>query len=79
MNNISLNNKKYPIRELFIEGYGNVLISTNSLNSSILDKNYDYKNKESQYVDEKIFFFVDYSDIFKPERDLIKLILDQLV
>lgn len=71
MDTISFNKKEYPVRAIDMPNYGSVLISTEALNASLMNEDGSYKNKEANYVDEQIFFFVEESDLKLSIKKLI--------
>jgi hypothetical protein len=78
MNSIIFQNKGFPCRELNLKGFGNVLISTNSLNSILMNEEGGYTSLGAQYIDEDFFYFVDDKEIVFPKTKLSKIILGQL-
>lgn len=56
---ITLNNTKYPIRELRLNEYEvTVRISSESLESVMKDAKGEYTSRDAQLLDEIIFFYV---------------------
>jgi len=70
---------EYPIKQVTLPEFGNVRISTCSLNDKLLNKNKTYVSTEAQAIDEKIFFFVDEQNIYMPNADLRKLIIKEVL
>lgn len=59
MNYIVFEKVEYPVREIWINEYKNVMrISSEDLNDVLLDSTGNYKTREAKMVDEQIFFFV---------------------
>ncbi len=77
MRPIIFNNQEYPCRDIFIKEFGNVTISTVSLNDAIMN-NSTYSSEEARFVDEKIFFFVEENELTLPDNVLSKYINEQL-
>lgn len=78
MNIINFQNKEFKIRELELPEIGNVLISTNSLNESLLNETGGYVSNEAIVVDENIFYFVNDNEMKLSDKDLINLITEEL-
>ncbi|CAM3900255.1 hypothetical protein FLBR109950_07415 [Flavobacterium branchiophilum] len=74
MNVTCFQNIIFRIREIELLNGESVLISTNSLNELLLDKNGKYVSQEANYIDEKIFFFVEDDEIEFTNDRLINLI-----
>lgn len=76
---IQYKNEIFPIRSLDISGWGNVLISTIELQDRLLtDSGDDYQDSNAQLIDEKIFYFVERSQILMTEEALCKIISMEL-
>lgn len=55
---IALNNKAYKCRRIQIEGYDSCLIASTILLKKIINSEDNYYSKETQYIDEQIFFYI---------------------
>lgn len=75
---ITFQNIDYKSKTIFLSDFGNVLISTNSLNEKLLNNFGSYTSEEAFWIDEQIFFFVEDIDIDLPISKLTKLILKQV-
>lgn len=75
MNKIEFNTKKFVIREIDLPEFGNVTISTTSLNQLLLKEDGSYASDEAIKVDEQIFYFVEKNEIELPEEELRNLLL----
>lgn len=75
---ITFQNQNFRVREIQISEFGNVLISTNSLNELLLNEDGSYSSKEAQEIDEQIFYFVEDYEIDFDEEGLIKTIALEL-
>jgi hypothetical protein len=73
MENIEFQNKIFKVREIELPEFGNVIISTNSLNEILLNSGI-YSSEEARSVDEKIFFFVEDNEIELTDEELIKVL-----
>lgn len=72
MDFINYKRKNYPLREIKLPEFDYVNISTQTLRNVLLNDDCTYKTKEVQFVDEKIFFFVEDGKINLPDKDLKK-------
>ncbi|TAH26169.1 MAG: hypothetical protein EAZ07_05640 [Cytophagales bacterium] len=79
MNTIKFQNKEYKTREIELPEFGNVLISTTSLNDALLNNGSNYVSDEAKNIDDEIYFFVEENEIEMNEVDLVKLISQQVV
>lgn len=79
LSNIKFNRKHYPTRVIELDGFGSVLISTSALNDKLLTTSGAYSSKVAQYIDEKIFYFVDDDEITLCEDRISSLILSQVL
>jgi hypothetical protein len=76
---ISYENIEYPTRIIEIPSWGVVTISTIDLSKKLLTSDSgNYVNKQAQYIDESIFYYVDNNELDMPEIDLRKQILKEL-
>lgn len=75
MDTISFNNIEFPIREIEHTDLGMVFISVNSLNEILFNDDGSYVSNEAESIDEMIYYFVDDSEIKLLEKDLINLII----
>ena len=56
---IRLNEKQYPIRELWLNEYGMyAMISSEELNDALMEDSGEYVSEMARAIDEHIFFFV---------------------
>ncbi len=78
MDIINFNNKEYKVREVELPELGNVLISTNSLNESLLNKYGAYVSDEAIAVDENIFYFVNDIEIELSDQQLMNLLTEEI-
>ncbi len=78
MDLIIFQSTEYKSREIQLPDFGNVLISTTSLNRGLFDKNACYVNDEACFIDEQIFYFVEENEIILPIKSLKRLLLKQL-
>ena len=78
MDIINFNNKEYKVREVELPELGNVLISTNSLNESLLNKCGAYVSDEAIAVDENIFYFVNDIEIELSDQQLMNLLTEEI-
>ena len=78
MDIINFNNKEYKVREVEFPELGNVLISTNSLNESLLNKYGAYVSDEAIAVDENIFYFVNDIEIELSGQQLMNLLTEEI-
>lgn len=72
---ILFNNQRYPYKEIAIFGHPDFegqrfLVSTLSLAKVLLDEHSVPINKEAQFVDEHIFYYVSDEEIFLSDEDL---------
>ncbi len=70
MDFITFQNQQYPFREIKSSEFGYVHISIEALSSAMLNEDCSYKTKEAQYVDERIFFFVEDDKINLSDKEL---------
>lgn len=69
---------EFKVREIDLPEFGNVLISTNSLNELLFNEEGSYISDEAVEVDEQIFYFVEENEIELPEEELVTLIIEQV-
>lgn len=77
-NNILFKKELYPFRQIELEEFGVVLISISSLNDKLLTTSGNYSSRAAQYLDEKIFYFVDDDKITLSAAKLKQLILSEV-
>jgi len=70
---IQFQNKEFPTRVLNLPEFGEVLISTTSLNDLLL-RDDDYTSDEASAIDEEIFYFVEEEQIKLSYDNIIKLL-----
>ena len=73
MQTITFEGKKYPARELMVQGFGEITISTESL-EEVLISNDEYVSDDARRVDEMVCFYVPDNHIDWPESDLIEYV-----
>ncbi|HEY8690711.1 MAG TPA: hypothetical protein VIM07_15855 [Chitinophagaceae bacterium] len=78
METIEFQKKQYRIREINLPKFGEVLISTTSLNDVLL-KNGNYVSNEASTIDEQIFYFVNEREINFSDKKLINLITTEVL
>lgn len=78
MDTINFQNKEFKVREVDFPEIGNVLISTNLLNDSLLNEHSGYVSDEATVVDENIFYFVDDNEMKLSDEELINLITQEI-
>lgn len=78
MNYFEFENKKYPYRELNLNDFGNVVVSTDALNKVLMNDEGAYTSKNAMFLDEGVFFFVDENDIILPTNQLRTVINKRL-
>ena len=69
---------EFKVKEIDLPEFGNVLISTNSLNELLFNEEGSYISDEAVEVDEQIFYFVEENEIELPEEELVTLIIEQV-
>ena len=69
----------FPSRQLHLDGWGHVLISTCALQDQLLDKaRTNYKDSAAQIIDEKVFYFVEQTQLLMPQKTLSKILEREL-
>ena len=76
MINIIFDNKIFPGRYMYFD-FGTRLVSIHSLNL-LLFIDGDYPNEIARRIDERIFYFVEDSEILKDEQYLVDKIVSEL-
>ena len=79
MEKIIFQNIKYPIREITLPELGDVIISTITLNNVLMVDDGGYVSNEASNIDEKIYYFVDESEIILSDSALLNLVLIQIL
>jgi isocitrate lyase len=75
LDSIQYKDEFFPIRSIYVSGWGNVLISTDELQDKLLiDSGDDYQDSIAQSIDEKIFYFVTHEQLQMTEEVLSKTI-----
>lgn len=77
MKTILFENKEYQIQELSLPEFGDVLISTTTLNDSLLTGG-DYISKAARELDEAIFYFVEPNEINLSKKQLSSIVIQQI-
>ena len=78
MNTIQFNNRDFRVKEIELPEFGNVLISTNTLNKLLLKEDGSYVSDEAEAVDEKIFYFVEDNEIELSQEEIILIVNSEL-
>ncbi len=78
METIIFNGKQYPSRELEHPLFGDILISTISLNNDLINEHGKYVNKSAVNVDEMVFYFMEENEIILSENELTDQISKQV-
>jgi hypothetical protein len=79
MDSINFKNKQFKVREIKLPEIGNIFISTTSLNNALINNVSNYISKDARNIDEQIYFFVEEDEIKLSEKDLIKLVTQQII
>lgn len=82
MNNyekLEFNSSTFPARKLNLPNFGLVLISTTSLSHQLINSDGGYTSDSAQFIDDKIFYFVDNHQIDLSNGKLKKLILSEVL
>ena len=72
MDFINYNSKNYPLREIKLPEFGYVNLSTESLRMALLNDDCTYTTQEAKFIDEKIFFFIEDTEINLSDKNLKK-------
>lgn len=64
---IEFNGKKYPVKEVYIEDFGNRPASVLSLADELITEDGDFVSEEAKAIDETIFFYVEDGEIVKED------------
>lgn len=59
MDEILFNDKRFPVFDIYVEGFGFRHVSIESLEKELMDDSGKYVSKKAQDIDEWIFFYVD--------------------
>jgi hypothetical protein len=70
---------EYPIREVKIPNFGNVIVSTINLSDKLLNKGYCYVSEKAQLIDEQIFYYVDLEQMKLSDKEIAKIILSEII
>lgn len=66
---------KYPFRTIYFDQEGSyVIISIASLNDIVFDKQGYWPDSLAEYIDNKILYYVEDSDILKSDKQLLQLL-----
>ena len=79
MYHLEFNNTNYPIREINLPEYGNVMIATTSLNDVLMDNKGSYVSYQAEQIDEQIYFFVEDEKIVLEENEIVKVLLAEVL
>ena len=79
MDRITFQNQEFKTREIELPKFGQVLLSTISLNQLLMKKNGGYTSDLAETLDEKIFFYVEDSEIDLSETELINVINSEII
>ena len=77
MDTIEFNQVKYPVREVYVEGFGTELIAQESLENALV-KDGMYISSAAKDIDNSIFYYVSDKEFYLPEDKLGDLILKEL-
>lgn len=77
--NLEFDKQSFPVRKLDLTGFGEVFISTTSLSEKLINSNCGYYSDSARIIDEKVFYYVEDSQIFLNKNDLKLLILNELL
>ena len=75
---ITFRNAKFKTREINLPKFGQVLISTTSLNDLLLSTSGAYVSDEASFIDEKIFYFVEENQIEMSQKELKILLIREI-
>jgi hypothetical protein len=75
---IIFQNRRYKTRELELPEFGDVLISTDTLNDNLLGENGSYASEQALNIDEQVFYFVEEHEIELPDTKLKRLLINQI-
>jgi hypothetical protein len=70
---------EYPIREVEIPNFGNIIVSTINLSDKLLNKGYCYVSEKAQLIDEQIFYYVDLEQMKLSDKEIAKIILSEII
>lgn len=76
---ITFQNTTFKSREINLTEFGDVLISTNALNTLLMNESGSYVSEEAIKIDELIFYFVEEHAIDLPEDELRTLLLTEVI
>ena len=71
---ITFQNQLYPVREIFLPKFGDVLITTQSLNEKLFNVDYQYVSNEAEHIDNQIFYYVENDKINLPHLKLSSIL-----
>lgn len=77
MEHINFQSKIFPLRELEISYSNPVFISRTELNNLLMTENGAYVSREAELIDERIYYYVESSQILLSNRKLLKLIVEE--
>jgi len=75
---ISYSEVEYPVRQVNIRIYGDILISTTLLNDALVNSSGAYVTEDAVRVDEAICYFVQPNEIYLEESELRNLLEHEL-
>jgi hypothetical protein len=78
MDNIKFQNQIFKVREIDLPEFGNVLISTCSLNNKLINEKGSYISEDALGIDEQLFYFVEDYEITLPNQKLTDIIINQV-
>lgn len=64
----------FPCRYIPMNDGYTYLVSVESLNNALYNNKTGYPSKEAQQIDEKIFFFLQDKDIYRPTHEIVKIL-----
>lgn len=79
MNSITFNGKAYPVREITLPNYGNVLIGITELNSLLINDKGGYASAEAKEIDQQIYYFVEPEELLLPQEKLVRVVVEQCI
>lgn len=76
---VNYNGQRYPFRYVWNDEYNQeILVSVLSLNHEVFEKNGNWPDTIAQYIDEKIAFYIEDSEITKSDEYLQMVLKNNL-
>ncbi len=69
----------YLIRIIISPVFGDVAVTSVSLNDKLMDEAGRYISEEARLIDEQIFFYVDDAVLYNPDEYLIKYLEEEVL